>query len=135
MLVRHVCVISAASLGAPIHSVGSGGSWNKGHDSVCCGVNNRPVIGRLCRGAVDIREREHGSGRPFFVGAYRRLDRTLECMKDVQTGFPVGSERDRDVPQNRSRIHIDDGNLTAKEFSYVSLVNSMDMAFPDGYGH
>src|SRR5262245_9377820 len=135
MLVCHVCVISAASLRAPIHSVGPGGSWNKGHNSVCCSVNNRHVIRRVCRWAVDIREREHRSGRPFFIRTHWRLDGTLERMKDVQTGLAVGSERDGDVPQNRSRIHIDDGNLTADQISHVSLVNAMDMALPDSYGH
>src|SRR5262245_7030773 len=135
MLVCYVCIISAASLRAPIHSMGSGWSWNKGHNSVCCSVNNRHMIGRVCRWAVDIGEREHRRGRPFFVGAHRRLDRTLERMKDVQTGLAVGGERDGDIPQDYSGIDIDHGNLTAYQISHVSLVNSMDMAFPDSYGH
>src|SRR4029450_6030009 len=51
MLVCDVCVISAAPLRAPIHPMGSGGSWNEGHNPVCCSVNNRHMIGRVCRWA------------------------------------------------------------------------------------
>ena len=131
MLVGDIGVIASASLSAPIHPVRSRGTRNELDHLVGCRVDDRYVIRRIGRWAIDVRQRKDCGRRPLSVRTNRRLNWPLKRMEDVKSSLPIGCERDWDVLRYRLCVHVNDGDHATHQISNVSFVDVINVALAD----